>query len=135
MGGSISAKLVPCAMCCEKPRKNTKAGTMMMPPPTPTNPLRTPAEIPIRRRIMIVVVVIFCCMVSSIQTPMVECSTYDYALTRCFFELTGFFSFTDTTSVIDLAMCHISTGGTAFPIARYWRCSETLSNLKVSGKD
>ena len=34
-----------------------------------------------------------------------------------------------------LATCHIKTGGTALPIALYCLFSETLSSLKLSGKD
>ena len=34
-----------------------------------------------------------------------------------------------------LATCHIKTGGTALPIALYCLFSETMSRLKLSGKD
>ena len=50
MGGSISAREVPWAVCWSKPRKYINAGTMINPPPIPTNPLAIPAKIPMARR-------------------------------------------------------------------------------------
>src|SRR5262245_30880979 len=47
MGGSSTARLVPVAMCCEKPARNTSAGTKTIPPPTPKNPEAIPAATPI----------------------------------------------------------------------------------------
>jgi hypothetical protein len=39
------------------PNRNTKDGTMMIPPPTPTNPLKIPAIRPVAARISIVCIV------------------------------------------------------------------------------
>ncbi len=50
---------VPCADFCEKAKKYTNAGTMIMPPPTPTIPLNIPAAKPISSSRTIVVMVIF----------------------------------------------------------------------------
>ncbi len=47
MGGIMSAKVVPCAWCREKPNRNTRAWTMIpRPPPIPVNPLKIRAAKP-----------------------------------------------------------------------------------------
>src|ERR1051325_2392781 len=45
-GRRRSPNEVPCASFWENPRKNTNAGTTMIPPPTPTSPLNIPAANP-----------------------------------------------------------------------------------------
>src|SRR3990172_8394959 len=46
IGGTIIARVVPWARCCENPNKNTRTGTITIPPPIPINPLITPATNP-----------------------------------------------------------------------------------------
>lgn len=53
-GSSNNPNEVPWASCCEKPRKKTKAGTTIIPPPTPTMPLNMPAASPINNKMIMI---------------------------------------------------------------------------------
>jgi len=43
IGGTIKAKVVPYACCCDNPNIKTNAGMMITPPAKPTTPLNIPA--------------------------------------------------------------------------------------------
>ena len=58
IGGSIIANEVPCAACCERPKKKISIGIIKSPPPIPTIPLKMPANKPIIIRIRIVEILI-----------------------------------------------------------------------------
>ena len=45
-GGIINASEVPCASCCDRPRKKISDGITIIAPPTPNVPLKTPATKP-----------------------------------------------------------------------------------------
>ena len=46
IGGTNKARVVPWAVFWERPEIMIKAGTMMVPPPMPINPLKKPDTIP-----------------------------------------------------------------------------------------
>ena len=61
------------------------------------------------------------------------CNRYAYISSKIILLFSIFFGC--VILVNDWITCHISTGGTALPIATYCRFSETESNSKFLGKD